>query len=557
MRIIALIFLAIAALTAIACRGSQSEPTPDIDATVEARVQEIRMAEAAIDATVEARVKGTQTAAAAIGSTVEAQVTATPALPHPTATPPRPTPTRPPTATPFPTATPRPTPIRPPTATPFPTATPLPTPTPIPKPVRREKLPLKQYANESAGAPGAIYAGDLTQLVGPAPYYIEDNERNVPLDAIQQHKWIFESDYYQSLLERARVTNPTELVSQGKNIILQYVCINRALPQCRHIQTFFVPNVEARTNGQIKIHVTSHPELGVGNSDIHELLSSGHLEMAEISGAYLGYNYPTLTLQNLWGLWPDHRTYYEAQVGIVPDQNRMITEETGSRVLMRNWIGDDHFLISRKRLETPGDFGGLKTSSYSAELTDWVEGMGAEPMFVAYVEVYFALKRGIVDARVTGARPSYWQGWYDVAEYMNGPLYNFNSTITAINHNSWESIPADLQQILIEESAKHELEALRLSTIQNLSSMRRNIDAGLEFVEFSPEVKARSFHVAYESVLPNFFQRISYLRDVVDVFNNKIGPYVGLSIEPDGSVEKVSITKGPHVGKTMEQVLSE
>lgn len=61
------------------------------------------------------------------------------------------------------------------------------------------------------------------------------------------------------------------------------------------------------------------------------------------------------------------------------------------------------------------------------------------------------------------------QRWYEVIDYMNGPLYSFNSTINAINRDVWDSIPWDLQQILIEEGAKQELEALRLAAIQNVT----------------------------------------------------------------------------------------
>ena len=49
---------AILLLVTAACNGGEPEPTPDIDATVEARVQATQEAEASIDATVAARVPG-------------------------------------------------------------------------------------------------------------------------------------------------------------------------------------------------------------------------------------------------------------------------------------------------------------------------------------------------------------------------------------------------------------------------------------------------------------------------------------------------------------------
>ena len=93
---------------------------------------------------------------------------------------------------------------------------------------------------------------------------------------------------------------------------------------------------------------------------------------------------------------------------------------------------------------------------------------------------------------------------------MNGPLYGFNSTISAINREVWNSIPADLQQILIEEGAKHELESLRLAAVQGVTGEERNIDAGLEWIEFSPEIQAKSRQAAVECVIPGWLARMGY-----------------------------------------------
>ena len=186
--------------------------------------------------------------------------------------------------------------------------------------------------------------------------------------------------------------------------------------------------------------------------------------------------------------------------------------------------------------------------------------MRANAQAMAFAEVYTALERGILEAGVTGANAGLSQRWYEVINYINGPLYSFNSTINAINGDVWDSIPWDLQQILLEEGAKYELEALRLSAIQNLTGLQRNIEAGLVFVEFNAEVRQRGFQSASESVVPNWVKRLDYPDyddGTVAAFNNNVGPYVGLRIERDGSVVKVPITKGPHAGRTIEQVLSE
>ena len=456
-------------------------------------------------------------------------------------------------------------------ATPVPpTATPAPTEAMAEEPTAAAEdggMTLEEYAAMHAGGPGAIYLGDgnFDTLVGPSVYpeFMEldgtdlgDDDGQVPLDAIMDVSWVFESDYYKQLIETANLTNPTELTSSGEEIVLQHTCINSQLLWCKHQKTYFVPNVEKRTEGQVTINVTSFPELGLAGTDTATLLADGTLSMTEIYGGYVGGEFPTLAVQYIWGLWPDHETHYKVLTNIAPDLNKVYEDELGAQVLMRNWIaGDDQFFFSNKRLENPEDFVGLKTRSHSAELSDWINHMGAAAQFMAFAEVYTALERGILDAGVTGANPGLSQRWYEVTDYMNGRLYSFNSTTNVINGDVWAGIPADIQQILLEEGAKQELEALRLTAIHNVTGITRNIEAGLELVEFGPEAQALSKRAGAESVLPNWLQRLGYPdegQDVVDLFNNKIGTYVGLRVDLDPSAERgftvvdVPITQGPH-----------
>ena len=165
------------------------------------------------------------------------------------------------------------------------------------------------------------------------------------------------------------------------------------------------------------------------------------------------------------------------------------------------------------------------------------------------------MERGILDAGVTGANPGLSQRWYEVSTYMNGRLYSFNSTTNVVNGDVWAEIPEGIQQILLEEGARQELEALRLTAIHNVTGITRNVEAGLELVEFGPEAQALSKRAGAESVLPNWLQRLGYPdtgQDVVDVFNDKIGPFAGLKVELDPGSERgfkvvdVPITQGPH-----------
>ena len=426
---------------------------------------------------------------------------------------------------------------------------------------------LLRYAADNAGGPGAIYVGDINQLVGPAPgdsgsSSLGDYDGMVPLDALQDHLWLYESSYYRSLLDRANLTDPTPLSSTGESIVIQHACINRSLLPCRLIELYWAPNLEARTNGQLKLEVSSFPELGVAGPDTLHLVSDGTLSMADIHPVYVAWQLPAIEVQSLWGIYPDSATMYLSLTDMHPQLEAMVAEATGGGIIVNhNWYsGNDQFLFSKKALRTLADFEGLLTHSHSQALADWIRGMGAKAQFRSFAEVYAALERGILHAGVTGATPGYGQRWYEVTDYLNGPLRSMPSTNNVINADVWNDIPADLQQIFIEEGAKAELEQLRLTSIQNVIGVQRIIDAGMRLVEFSPELLDHSFDVAViEHVIPGWLNRLGYPGEgdnAVAMFNEHVGPYVGLRIESGGSVAQVPISQGPHAGNTMEQVLT-
>ena len=413
---------------------------------------------------------------------------------------------------------------------------------------KSEGQTLEQYAAEHAGGPGAIYIGDPSQLVGDAPHEdLGGFDGEVPLDAVEEHLWVLENDYYRSLLETANLTNPTELVSTGEKHSFQHACINRTLLWCKLIENYLIPNLTERTNGQVELSVSSFPELGLAGTDTMSLVRDGTLGASEIYGGYIGGEYPAVEVQYLWGLWPSHEGHYTVLWNIFPDIEKIIKDATGAYVWSHNWIpGDDQMFFSKKALRSLDDFEGLKTRSHSAALSDWIEGMGADAQFVAFAEVYAALERGILDAGVTGASPGYSQRWYEVTEFMNGGLKSFNSTMNVINKDVWEGIPADLQQIIIEEGAKYELEAHRIAGIQNRMGVARNVEAGLKHIEFSDELNEHSFNVAaMQHVVPAWVKRVGGPDHpaVTDTFNGKIGPLVGLEIVADDSEQGFVVRK--------------
>ncbi len=397
---------------------------------------------------------------------------------------------------------------------------------------------LQDVAARLAGGPGSIYVGDLSQLVGPAPGGgLGDENGNVPLAMLEKNSWIFQTDYYRSLIDKANLTNPTEVTSTDEDIDIEYACIDRNLLTCVLQIEYFVKNLLERTNGQVDFEVRSYPELGLARSDMIELIDNGTISFAQIQPAYVGGILPLVDIIFLWGLWKDPAAEHNANTSILPDLDAAMEDETdGGKLIYHIWYGgDDQYFFADRELRKPADFDGLDVSSHGNTMTYFIQGLGGEVQSIAFSEVYDALDEGILDAGLAGAQRGFDLQWFSLSDYLVGPTISLPMGFETMNETVWGEIPADLQAVIIEEGAKMELENLRLAAVWAETGVKVNVEAGMEFIPYDDDMNKFIFEeVALGRVLPRWIKRVD--QSDIDLFNNKVAPYAGVRIEADGSV---------------------
>jgi len=331
----------------------------------------------------------------------------------------------------------------------------------------------------------------------------------------------------------------TKLVTQGASFKFQHACINRTLNPCI-IMMEFAANVLDRTEGQVEIQISSFPELGLAGPDTLRLLQDGTMDMGEIYGGYVSGDFPAVEMAELLGLFESSAMQEEVFRAIREDEIRMVAEQWGAKVISYVYY-PDQFLWSKRPLRTLDDFKGLKTRTHSTALGDLVAGLGGEGQFIAFSEVYTALERGILDAGVTGSTPGYSQKWYEVSDYIVGPLTSHPHVMIGINNKLWESMPGDIQQIILEEAAKAEAKNLRDVAGWDQEGVDNSVAEGMEYIAFTPEIKVGIEKAVLEKIVPNWASRAGgYGSEAVNLFNEKVAPIVGVRILPDGTAERTN-----------------
>ena len=336
----------------------------------------------------------------------------------------------------------------------------------------------------------------------------------------------------------ATVPQPSEPSDQKFN--MQFVCVNRSLQTC-DLFTDYVARVEERSNGQLVLEITSFPELGISGTDMLDLLEDGTVEFTELPGNFVGGTWPFIEIAELYGLFPDTETQNKIFAAVRDDEIRIIRDLFGGEVIFYDYY-PDQFFYSKRPLDSLSAFEGLKTRAHSVPLADLINGLGAEAQFVTFADVYPSLERGILDAGVTGSGPGYGQRWYEVTKYIVGPLFAHPHNAIVMNSDTWNSLPPHLQAILKEEGAKTEADNLRLVESWDQEGVDKNVAEGMIYSNFTPEMREAIRETAINSSLPNWVGRVGGVdTEEVRIFNEKVGPIVGMRINPDGTASSVPV----------------
>ena len=333
---------------------------------------------------------------------------------------------------------------------------------------------------------------------------------------------------------------------QSDVVTLQVVCINRTLRPCELIRDFYIPRVHERTD-EVRIEISSYPELGLAGPDTIRLVDDQTLEFAEIYSGYVGGDLPVIDVGNLWGLSPSNDAHLALSEAIEDDMVRILRDATGGEPVFRAYY-PNQYIFSREPLPDLAAYEGKDIRQHSAVLGDLLSGLGAQGQFIAFADVYTALERGVLDAGITGGTPGYGQRWYEVTDYLYGPIVgSIAVTYVTVNGDKWRQLSAENRAILKEVGREYEAENRRLLKEEwDPDGINLNVAEGMEYSDFPDDVKAQMRVAALETIIPNWVDRAGGPNsEGVNIFNEIVGPIVGVVINSDGTATETMAMMTP------------
>lgn len=213
--------------------------------------------------------------------------------------------------------------------------------------------------------------------------------------------------------------------------------------------------VSEKTNGKMKIEVFHSAQLGV-EEDIIEQIRQGANIGQNTDSARMGNYVPGIAIMN--GPYFAENLDEVAKLRKSPTVNKWLDEladKYGLKVLSFNWVQGYRNFFTNKPIKTPEDLKGLRIRTPPAPIwQESIRALGAEPVAIAFTDIYPALQQKAVDGaelvfnNIVAAR------MYEVLKYGSETHHIMLINFQVISAKFFNSLPADIQKILVEECDK-------------------------------------------------------------------------------------------------------
>ncbi|SNS99200.1 DctP family TRAP transporter solute-binding subunit [Tropicimonas sediminicola] len=267
------------------------------------------------------------------------------------------------------------------------------------------------------------------------------------------------------------------------------------------LSVFFKEQVEARSNGELKVNIFPHGQLG-SDSQMIDGARSGIIDIAMSGLNNFTGMLPEAGAFTLPFMFPDRETAYKVLDGEVGQGVSASMEQFGLKGLGYPENGYRNVSNNRGPVTTPADLDGVRMRvNNSKALNDMFDLLGANPQQIPVAELYTALETGVVDAQdhPIGVVLSF--KFYEVQDYLTLTQHAYAPLALVMNLDKFNGLSEDEQKIITEVAAEAVAMQRELS-IEKEEEMIAELEA--EGMKVNRDVDSAAFQEAVKPVWQNF-----------------------------------------------------
>jgi TRAP-type C4-dicarboxylate transport system substrate-binding protein len=238
---------------------------------------------------------------------------------------------------------------------------------------------------------------------------------------------------------------------------------------------FWRKTIPEASKGAIVADITPLDQMGIDDKTMLRLLKLGVMDFAGMDISKMAGDDPRFEACDLAGLTLD-----PDKAGAACDAYRAVID----RQMQKNWnakllaFGGNTPQVFWCRTPVNGldDLKGKKIRVFNNTMRDFLAGLGATAVSMAFAEVVPALNNGVVDCGVTGSLSGNTAGWPEVTKTLYSMSLGWSINVLAVNLNTWNRFDPKVQAFLLEQTKAYE--GKMWDTLKKATSEADNCNTG-------------------------------------------------------------------------------
>lgn len=251
----------------------------------------------------------------------------------------------------------------------------------------------------------------------------------------------------------------------------------------------FIMTVEEKSDGRIKFKVFHSGQL-FGGYDELQAVSRGNIDVTNLTGTYPSGTIPALGIFTLPFLFEDVNHLERAlKAGLMDLGISQELRDKHNAVVLGTTGLDPYELYSRRSpILKPEDFKGKIWATTGAADARAIQLLGGSPTTMSSADLYLSFDRGVIDATPRPLITGIGRSLFEVVKHVSLAAFTVDTSILTINRKTWERLPKDLQDIMIEAAAQRDTEQFERVRAFIDEALAKYREHGVEIHRLDPEV---------------------------------------------------------------------
>lgn len=207
--------------------------------------------------------------------------------------------------------------------------------------------------------------------------------------------------------------------------------------------------ISERTNGDLQFQIYPDSELGTNNDCLEQILAGAPIILGCGFDTLADYSDELAIASAPYVLQNEDDVFKLAESDWWKTTTEGLAENQNIQIFSVGTLGYRHF-IGTKPIESPDDIKKMIVRMGSDFMRNWISVMSGSPASGAWADNYSSLQTGIFDACEATLDLLWSSSLYEVCDYLSLSGHSVNPNISIMSTESWNSIPAEYQEIITE-----------------------------------------------------------------------------------------------------------